>query len=421
MTKKIFPIQTASACLLKWSWSTLYIDSASTSSCHRVEGSPIDPENFDKFHNVESKLNDRRLMLQGIWPDNNCQYCKRVEDAGGVSDRIAQLELQASELQQPPELSANPTAIEVTPTILEVYFKNTCNMACIYCSTFYSSKWEDEIRKYKDRKTPASMYKNQIMPVEHSQHYDTMFDNLWKYLDKNDRYKYLMRYCILGGEPFILIKELDASLNFWDTHPNPNLTFDITSNLNVPHKRFVTYLDRIKQLVSENKIWKFLLVASLDGWGPEQEYVRYGLNLEQWRENFEYAVSQPWLTLAINSAVSGLTIPQLPTLIEKINYWNTLRSEPIEWSFCTTVQQDNPYIFGPQVFDRYFDRILALLPVDTEQQRITKLQFEGVIKTVNASEKNQLAITDLIAYLDELDVRRQTNWRELFTWLDYLS
>jgi hypothetical protein len=59
--------------------------------------------------------------------------------------------------------------------------------------------------------------------------------------------------------------------------------------------------------------------------------------------------------------------------------------------------------------------------VDTEQQRITKLQFEGVIKTVNASEKNQLAITDLIAYLDELDVRRQTNWRELFTWLDYLS
>ena len=33
--------------------------------------------------------------------------------------------------------------------ILEVYFSNVCNQACIYCSPEYSSMWEVENKKFE--------------------------------------------------------------------------------------------------------------------------------------------------------------------------------------------------------------------------------------------------------------------------------
>jgi len=60
-----FPIKTATACNSKWSWSTIWLTTGKTSSCHRVESIPIDPNDFSNFHNVPKKIQDRELMLEG--------------------------------------------------------------------------------------------------------------------------------------------------------------------------------------------------------------------------------------------------------------------------------------------------------------------------------------------------------------------
>ena len=124
MTKRVFPIKVEPACLLKWSWSTVHFHSGSTSSCHRTKNYKIDPDNFANFHNVEGKLRDRQEMLAGRWPGNGCEYCRNVEHAGQVSDRLYHLGLQGDPGQHPPELNQDPAAVNVTPTILEVWFTN---------------------------------------------------------------------------------------------------------------------------------------------------------------------------------------------------------------------------------------------------------------------------------------------------------
>jgi hypothetical protein len=91
---KVFPIKTESACLLKWAWSTVYFNSGTTASCHRTQKYSIDPNNFENFHNLPDKIAARNLMQQGHWPSAGCEYCKNVEDAGGVSDRLFNLQQQ---------------------------------------------------------------------------------------------------------------------------------------------------------------------------------------------------------------------------------------------------------------------------------------------------------------------------------------
>lgn len=428
MTRKIFPINTEPACLLKWSWSTIFFNSGTSASCHRTKKYSIDPNNFSNFHNLPEKIHDRNMMLQGQWPGNGCEYCRDIEQSGGISDRQFQIESQSDLSQHPPELNKNPQTTKVTPTILEVYFTNTCNMACVYCGPHFSSKWEDENRKFKSNfNAPMDIFGVDVS--QHNPHYDKMLNDLWAYLETDNRYRTLRRFHLLGGEPFIL-KELDATIDFWDQHGNMDLVFSIITNLNVPHERFKKYMGRFEKLINEKKIWKIQITASLDAWGPQQEYTRYGLDLALWEKNFEYLIDKQWVTLSINSAISALTVKQMPELIKKINYWNTLRGplvktvdnvfgEAIYHSFNTTgpSSYDNLYIFGNNVFGREFEEILNLMPVADESQSSTKLQLESVANRLAQSHKDQEKINKLKDYLTILDQRRNTVWQTMFPWL----
>jgi hypothetical protein len=288
----------------------------------------------------------------------------------------------------------------------------------VYCGPHHSSLWEEENRKY------GNLFKdNDPYSVKNSQgnlNYDKMVADLWLYLAANNRYLTLRRFHILGGEPFLL-KELDESINFWDTHGNPDLVFSIITNLNIPTARFQQYLDRFEHLVKQNKIWKFQITASLDGWGPEEEYVRYGLNLETWERNFKLILDKPWITASINSAVSSLSIKQLPALVNKMKEWNNLRpvdSEPIVFSFNYTTNHTNPLMFGKGVFDEDFSLALSLLDKKSKSQIGIYQALESIGTTISSSTRNLENINGLKKYLDQIDQRRKLDWRKTFPWLD---
>jgi len=418
---EIFPIRTDTACLLKWAWSTVNIERGETSSCHRTNYDTIDPDNFSNFHNLPTKIHARERMIAGEWPGRGCEYCKNVEDHGGTSDRQMILMRSHGLDKIPPELLDNPKATEVTPIILEIYFNNTCNLSCVYCGPSISSKWNDEIQKFgKIQIEDFSL--NAHTPDKSS--YNKMVEDLWKYLVTDDRYKSIRNYQLLGGES-LLQKELDASIDFWHQHPNPSLTFNLISNIMLPPKLFVEKMQRFHTLVDTESIYRLELTASLDCWGPQQEYVRHGLDLDTWTHNFEYLLDKPWVKPSIHSCITSLTIKTMPALIEKIVEWNQKLPEDmqIDHSFDFVIGSDggknglHPCLFGPDIFEKDFEKILALMPENTENQRLSKKQMQGQANFVKNSIKDKKRINLLKAYLDELDRRRNTNWHTLFPWL----
>jgi len=418
MSVRVFPIKTDTSCLLKWAWSTVYLAQGTSSSCHRTDQAKIPADNFESFHNLPNKIDARNKMLRGEWPQGGCQYCEKIEAAGGMSDRLYQLDAGHDQDRTPVELLLDPSAVEVIPTVLEIYFSNVCNMACLYCGSHFSSKWEEENKKF-------GMFRKGVVefgwPDRWNPNYETMLADFWQYLQEKDRYKHIRYYQILGGEPFFQ-KEFDTSIEFWETHPNPELTFNIITNLKVPPKKFREYIDRFERMVSNGALLRLQITGSLDAWGPQEEYVRWGLDLREWQENWEYLLDKDWVVLCINTAISALTIKTLPDLIERINEWNARRSRwnPINFSFMSVMTPPEmvPDIFGSGVFDQDFERILEAMPRNSAAELSSLEHMQGIVRQIQAGPRDVSRINDLKVYLTEIDRRRGTNWRELFPWLD---
>lgn len=407
-TPKYFPIQTETACQLKWTWSSLYLYEGTTNSCHRVEKTKLTAESFDSFHNTDKKLADRTAMLAGAWPTGGCDYCEKIESAGGSSDR--NLHLAIPNLS-PPELDSDPVAIAVTPRIVEVYFDNTCNLSCVYCHDGFSSKI-----KYENTKFGRFEQHGLVIDNTHTRHpeQEQLTEKLWTWLDAN--YATIRRFHLLGGEPFYQ-QQFDTCLDFLYNHTNKDLEFNIVSNLMVDTGKLKSYIARIKELVAARKIKRFEITASIDCWGAEQEYVRYGLNLDQWRKNFEYLVSERWITLNINQVVSALTIPSMPELIEYVNQQRVDREIGHQLITVNEPTYMNPDIFCSEFFEDNLQQVLDAMPTATWQQQEAHKYMTGVKLQIASTVENPTELKKLRAYLDELDRRRSTNWRTTFPWL----
>jgi hypothetical protein len=404
---KLFPIQTETACQLKWNWSTIFLTTEETASCHRVNQHKFDTSTFD-FHNTPEKLKQRSLMLEGQWPGDGCEYCKNIEDAGGQSDRITNLNFPG--MYPPPELDTDSSAIRVTPRILEVYFDNTCNLKCLYCSPKFSSLWDAENKKFGYFKSQAIDISDKF---QKSKNIDSNKEKIFSWLKENG--KYLTNFNILGGEP-LYQKEFEQCLDLFDEYPAPHLKLQFFTNLNTNLKHLTNIVGRLRKLVGSKKIAGVEITASLDCWGPEQEYVRFPLDLTIWEENFNYLLQHKWINLIISSTVTPLTVKTLPDLLVKIREWNKIR--PVAHYQCAP--SGPPHflidIFG-DIFVDDFNRAIALKADTFPEDQSNKNYLLGIAKQSASKRPNLEMIKRLYYFLTEMDRRRGTSWPKTFPWL----
>ena len=398
LTNKVFPIKTDTACQLKWNWSTIFLTTEETASCHRTNHHKFDTDIFD-FHNTPSKLDDRSRMLTGQWPTQGCSYCQNIEQAGGQSDRITNLNFPG--IHAPPELDTDPVAINVTPRILEVYFDNTCNLKCLYCGPHFSSLWDAENIKFGkiafDKSTNIELNKQKIFE--------------WLKINR----QHLTVFNILGGEP-LYQQELEQCLDIFDQYPASELKLQIFTNLNCKISHLQKIVHQIKQLIDQDKLREFEITASLDCWGDPQEYVRYPLNLKNWETNFEFLVGQKWINLIVSSTVTPLTIKTLPDLLEKIQIWNQSRQV---YHYQNSVNGPS-YMFIDMFGDIFFEdfkKALSLKPDNTPEEQSSKEYLKGLAVQSVSGSPNISKITQLFNFLNQMDQRRNTSWQRTFPWL----
>jgi hypothetical protein len=408
--KKYFPINTATACRLKWSWSTVYLNSGITSSCHRASTSELTVDNFFNFHNTEQKIVDRSKMLQGKWPGNGCEYCRDTEESGGYSDRQFQLSVPN---EHPAELDNNNMLTSVDPTTLEIFFKNTCNLACIYCKGSLSSRIAAEDAKFGFPLT--NLAKNFTFEKDH---YSDLIPLFWSWLDSG--YSKLLNINILGGEPFLL-DDLYKLLDYIEKNPNPMLTLNIISNLIVKKEIIVNFVDKIKYLISTKKLKNVQILASVECWGAEQEYIRYGFDCDKFEENVKYLLEHKYITLSFLSTVNCLSILGMPALAKKISVWNNIRD--VAW-YTHLVLPDDEHVLSPVYFDfKLFEpslnEVLNSLSQRSDKHAETIKLLTGIIHKLETTGKQELnKQKELMKYLTEIDRRRNLNWKETFPWLD---
>ena len=404
-----FPIKTTTACNSKWTWSTIWLNKGKTASCHRVNPVDLDPNNFANFHNLPKKIADRELMLKGEWPTGGCEYCQKIEVAGGHSDRQHNNNIGG---YVPIELKTDPTATHVTPRIVEIFAQNTCNFSCVYCFEDLSSKIQTENKKFG--------HTNHIplVPVVDQEQSNTYFEQFLDWLEEN--IQGLMRLHLLGGETFIQHNLMERVFDIIERKPNPDLQLNIFSNFNAPEKHWTAYTNRIKDYCASGNLGRFDLTCSIDCWGPQAEYVRNGLDLDILESRLAWAAeqSEDWLYLNVNQTVSSMTIKTMPQLIEKINQYGQHRHIGHYFMFVDAFPFQHPDIFDYSMWADDFDKIFSVMRDVTTEDKETILRMLGLQKRLqNTCQEDSNQISKLHNYLDELDRRRNTDWRSLFPYL----
>lgn len=404
--KKTIPIISDTACTYKWAWNTFYTYLGEACSCYRIKEEPIDLDNFDtQLHNTPKVLEDRERMQSGNWPDSSrgCLYCKNIEDAGGVSDRMYSNSL-------PIAAEVDFTSVKSQPLMSEVYLSNTCDLGCVYCTPELSSKINSELLTYgpdTSGQIPIVKFDKQAAYTE-------------KYLSWVDtNYTSLRRLSILGGEP-LLQKEFWRLLEQAKTRSNPNLELSINTNLNASMETIVKLVDIAKELVKNRKIKRFDIVCSLDCWGDQAEFVRYGLNLERWQQNFEYLIKHKWLYISFLHVVTSLTIKTMKDLQQVIaNYKN--QGYKIKQTYSLVVGKItkdlyHPSIFGSEFFKDQLEELVRTYPITEKWDNDSKQLLVGVTKLVTNgdTQPDVVRLGKLKNRLDEIDVRRGTDWKSLY-------
>jgi len=423
MKSKPFPIKEGIPCQLKWNHSTVFLTMATTASCHRVTHDPYEfKDNKMNFHNIKSKLEARTKMLKGEWPGRGCEHCRSTEDAGGHSDRISHLNMQG--VTAPKELKDDLTAVDVTPTQLEIYFGNTCNLKCLYCNSKFSSTIDNENRIHGRwiHGDQDDFGRHLYLPgkIEVNPNIDDDTNKLFAWLEGHIHE--LNKVMILGGEPF-LQKETERMVELLERTSNPNLTLVIFSNLTVDPARVQKWLARMWKLVEQGKLDNLQVVGSLDCWGPQAEYVRNGLDLKKYVANFEFILNKTNITPSINSALMALTIPTLPDLIKQMNTWSKTRE--VYWSGMKAGDAGRPYlnptIFGKDILPLGIDKAIDIFETNGDVVKQAQLNnLKGIRTECANTEPDPQQQRLLKTYLKELDRRRGTDHRKLFPTIEDL-
>ena len=317
----------SSFCLAKWLQVSLHLTTGKTHSCYHPPAHDIDKTELKKnpsaLHNTSQKKKERRLMMKGQRP-KGCSYCWRIEDSGDhFSDRHYR-SLEPWAIERFKEVSKNGSDYNVIPSYVEVNFNQACQFKCSYCSPHLSSTWMEEVLKFGPYPTTIahndveSLKKQALWPIPLKEH-NPYVEAFWKWWP--ELYPKLKVFRMTGGEPLIDHNTFRV-LDYIDNHPNENLELAITTNLCPPLKMRDRFVKRLKAIMKEKKIFRFMLFPSIDSWGPQAEYIRYGLNTKEFEENLREILTEiPDVLVSFIVTMNALSPFNIKTLLEKFLEW----------------------------------------------------------------------------------------------------
>ncbi len=421
-----------SFCAAKWFNVSLHLGHGFTNSCHLPLPHPIDLEkiktNPSALHNTDFKKEIRKMMLEGTRPAE-CSYCWKIEDIGrnNVSDRV--YKSQIYDTHDIEEIKDIPWDQDVTPKTIEVSFDRTCNFACSYCNSGYSTTWGKDIKSngayQKFKTTSAGAY-----------YADGSWSEIYgKYNEKNPYVKafldwwpelsqQLMEIRVTGGEP-------SQSRNFWQfmdlvkQYPSPNLRVAINSNLGCTPET----LQKLVNITHEIDVKEFDLYTSNESFGKHAEYIRDGLKYDVWRKNLvdfieQAKARQVIIMMTINSLCLFSITEFLDDMLSlKAKYgWNKpiVDLNILRWpAFMSPLTL--PDIIKLQLHDNlktWYKRQEGneLLNIH-ERGQIERLidYIEVVNRGHNTTELDtKLQFHDFKSFYSQYDIRRNKNFQETF-------
>jgi len=319
--QQILDTKSASFCAAKWYNATIWLGSGMSTSCHHPPAHKIDlsalDENPSAIHNTVEKKIDRLNMQLGNRP-KGCEYCWKIEDMGrdAISDRVYKSKIYPLEALN--EAYAKPHQEDVNLRTLEIAFDRTCQFACSYCNPAFSSTWVRDIQRngayeslvsdgrghFTHTHDSAQLYKfNEVNP------YSEAFFAWWE----TDLHKTLQELRITGGEP-LMSGETWKLIDWFKTNKGRSSTkLAINSNLGMDLVKLQEFIAKVEDIPHLE------IYTSMESVDQQAEYIRDGLDYNQWINNVHELLEQDSIkAVHCMATINALCLERLPNLLYQL-------------------------------------------------------------------------------------------------------
>jgi organic radical activating enzyme len=427
-------------CMAKWYHVSMHLHTGQNHSCyhpapHKI---PLDlaKEDAHVLHNSPFKKQVRKEMLEGGRPDE-CSYCWNVEDLG--EDQISDRMLRSSEPWALPLLQETKNIdwqADVYPRYLELNFSNRCQLKCSYCAPMASSSWLQETKKWGNwplenhinvRQYDNDSFKNEgsIYGEEDTNPYIKIF---WDWFP--DAYPHLHTLRFTGGEP-LLSPNVFKVLDYVGANPKPELEFAVNSNMMIPERNIIRFIQTANDLTLNKKIKGYSLFTSVDTWGKQAEWIRNGLNIETYESNLHYYMENSeskYFSFMVTFCL--LAIPNFTEFLDKVLEFRERYNIDDSYqrvNFDTPYTVEPPHLTARIADDWMIDRLeytcnyLKERVDDTDIRMFSSVEHKKLTRVLdwvkqNRYEGEELAMNrrDFAKFVDEHDRRRGTDFHAAF-------
>ena len=397
-------------CLAKWYQTTLRLHNGQSSSCCLQEPKNLDlgsiEKNPSKLHNGEQHIYDRQRLLNGE-KISECQVCWEVENQSAFSERL----FKSSDHWAKPHMDRVKEEIDnAKPTYVEVAFSHKCQMRCCYCNSETSSSIENELQEYgpyPDRQTLK------IISNEKNHAYTKAF---WKWLP--DIYKGLKVLRLTGGEPF-LSEDTFRFLDYLQQHPNKEMDIEFNTNLSFHSTILHRFVETFKKIPRDH-YREVTFFVSLDCWGKEAEYIRFGMKTSLIEANIEKLITLfDHINITITSTINALAVCSFFDLVVKVEKWKK------QWGKKRIQLSSYPLIFPSFQSVELLGKYALFLLKETESH-IYRSQFFSLREQLMVGnirqrcereiplEKKHEYLEDFYRFFREYDRRKKTDFVKVF-------
>ena len=171
------------------------------------------------------------------------------------------------------------------PVSWDYRFSNLCNFKCRMCGDMLSSSWESEQRQHNmiNWQDPKNNWMKLEIKNEIEQFQTTQIESEFAAAVESHRIEEI--YWV-GGEPLMYEQHWRYMQRIIELGDGPNVYARYNTNLSRVRYRGI---DLYNDILSGLRDWQ--VCASIDGTGRIGEYIRSGLDYEEWLDNFKRGVT----------------------------------------------------------------------------------------------------------------------------------
>jgi organic radical activating enzyme len=386
------------------------------------------------LHNTQKKKMEREMMQKGERP-SGCEYCWKIEDIGrdNISDRVYKTVIYNDE-----DLNyafRTPASTDIDLQTLEIAFDRTCQFACSYCNPAFSSSWVRDIKQHGPYTNLVSDGRNhfthahdssQLYKFGETNPYVEAFHKWWE----SDLHRTLKELRVTGGEP-LMSGETWKLIEWFKTNKGKSQTrLALNSNLGPQ-----VDIDRLLESIDGVEVD---LYTSNEAIGLQAEYIRDGLNFNNWAHNVERLLdSKKFRGLHVMCTINALCLDSIDSFLKMVWEWK-LEYGKDSINFSLNILRfpsfQSPLVLPDNIRTQYKTKLQDFYTAYKDEKvfheyELNQLQrlidYLDVVKTPHMGAAEQSVLQqDFKKFYTQYDQRRNKNFTETFTaladWYDTL-